>query len=483
MNKANEICITFNNNNSVTTAGLAGAETASWNWDTMKPSEAGAGTMTRLLCEMVIFLGLMAIQSGLLHPKFQGSQTARLVRLSLGPAIIGWWLCFPLRVPLKPFQDRTVIPGLFAGIMILKSCEWSFAIGPYHLRSLTFINGVPFWQKDPPPQSKLAPEDSESNWRDLALWVLLQFSAQRGFRWSWGPAGRGNERTFLQMVVELVRLQVTLLPCLAYMLYSQDWKTMGIDSQRPLVALGVPTFVGLGVIGSGLHSLSTMLVISTSLEMMNIMTVLPTYYLYPLAQRMGLSPRLSEQLNPAGFPRQFGPILELSSLAHFWGKTWHQKLRRPFLFCGGKPAMALARRFGASQSLQKACGVMGVFIVSGLFHELPMYAFQREPHPYPRKLFQSFPGSFLFFFVQSFGVILEPMIIPYIPKRLGGGRLWTAMFLFLTAPLFTRDVAQPAGMFSRYRVPQLWSWVDFLLPPALAAQVPPKPSINLISCP
>jgi len=476
MKKTDEICTTFNSSNCLTSSLIAGNETASWNWDTI-PTEAAAGKMATLTCEMVFFMGLMAIQCALLHPKFHGSLTTRLMRLSLGPVIIGWWLCYPFRVPLKPFQDRTVLPGSFAMMMILKSCEWTFAEGPYHLRSLKFVKGVPMWEKQPVP-FKLAPEDSESNWRDLTLWTLLQLSANRGFRWSWGPASRGNEHTFLKLVVESVRLHLMMLPCLAFVLYSQDWKTIDIDSRRPLLALGVPSFVGLRLIASGLHSLSTMFVIRTSLEMMNIISVLPTYYLYPLSQRMGLSPKISELLNPAGFPLLFGPISEFSSLAHFWAKTWHQKFRRPFLFCGGKPAMSLARRFGASESVQKACGVMGVFAVSGLLHEFPMYAFQREPHPHPRKLFKSLPGSFLFFFVQSFGLILEPMIIPYIPKRLGGGKLWAAMFLFLTAPLFTRDICQPGGMFSLYRMPQHWTWVDFLLPPILAAQVPPKPSIN-----
>jgi len=479
MNKSNEICTTFKSSNSFTTSLLAGNETASWNWDTI-PTEAAAGKMTTLTFEMVFITGLMVIQCALLHPKFHGSLTARLMRLSLGPVIIGWALCYPSRVPVKPFQDRSIFPGSIAPVMILKSCEWTFAEGPYHLRSLKFVKGVPMWEKEPAPL--IAPEESESNWRDLVLWTLLQFSSFCGFRWSWGPASRGNERTFLQLVVELVRLQLMLLPCLAFVLYSQDWKAIDIDPRRPLLALGVPSFVGLGLVASGMHSLSTMFVLRNTPQMLWIISVLPTYVLYPLSQRM-LSPKISELLNPAGFPSLFGPIFEFSSLAHFWGKTWHQKLRRSFLFCGGKPAMSLAKRFGASESVQKNCGFIGVFAVSGLLHELPMYVLQREPHPYPRKLFRSLPGSLLFFLMQSFGIILEPRIIPCIPKRLGGGKLWAAMFLLLTAPLFTRDIAQPGGLFSLHRMPQHWTWVDLLLPPLFAAQVPPKPSINLISCP
>jgi hypothetical protein len=100
-----------------------------------------------------------------------------------------------------------------------------------------------------------------------------------------------------------------------------------------------------------------------------------------------------------------------------------------------------------------------------------MHVFERAPHPHPRGLFKTFPGSFLFFFVQSFGLILEPMIIPYIPKRLGGAKLWTACFLFLTAPLFTRDICRPTGMFTQYHVPQEWTWLHILIPAPYATHV------------
>ncbi|KAA1135844.1 hypothetical protein PGTUg99_029512 [Puccinia graminis f. sp. tritici] len=436
-------------------------------WGTSQPAQ---GVLTRWLFEKVLFLSLMVVQCALLHPQFQHSSSARLTRLSLGPPIIGWWLCYPFRLPLLPFQDRNIFPGFLAAIMVFKSLEWAFSPGPYHIRTLKIVDGTPVWEKE--STTKIAPENSQSNnLADFALWTTLQFTSQRGFRWSWGPAGKGNENSFLQALLEIVRLQLVLLPCLGFVLYSQDWDSYDFDPRKPLLSLGVPSFRGLGLLAGGIHSACTMFVISCSIEMISALPVLSTYLLYPAAKRIGLPSKLVELANPANFPPQFGSLFELSSLAHFWGKSWHQKFRRPFLFCGGKPAMSLARALGGSANVQKISGVMGVFALSGLFHEYPMYAFQRAPHPYPRALFETLPASFLFFFLQSFGVILEPLIIPYVPRRLGGAKLWTAAFLLLTAPLFTRDICRPAGMFNQYRPPHMWTWMDVVIPVPIAARM------------
>ncbi|PLW24372.1 hypothetical protein PCASD_08372 [Puccinia coronata f. sp. avenae] len=432
---------------------------------------ARPGSTTSLILEAILVMSLMSIQSVLLHPKFEGSTASRLARLSLGPIIVGWWFYFPFRLPVQPLETRNILPGFAAGMMILKSLEWTFVAGPYHLRTLKTIDGVPFWVKEPAPMPSSC--GGKSDWRELALWTALQFQSFRGLRWSWGPSApiKGNQSTFTQSMLELARLQLVMLPCLAFLIHAQDRSTNSFDSMRALLDLGVPSFPGLRYVASGFHSICAMLVISSSIEMMSLIPVLSTYLLHPLAQKLGLSSQWCDLVNPQAFPPQFGPILEFSSLAHFWGKTWHQRFRRPFLFCGGKPAMALARFFGASPQIQKACGAMGVFVISGLLHEYPMHVFERAPHPHPRGLFKTFPGSFLFFFVQSFGLILEPMIIPYIPKRLGGAKLWTACFLFLTAPLFTRDICRPTGMFTQYHVPQEWTWLHILIPAPYATHV------------
>jgi hypothetical protein len=138
-------------------------------------TEPAQGVLTTWLFEKVFFISLMVVQCALLHPKFQNSSSARLTRLSLGPPIIGWWLCYPFRLPVQPFEDRNILPGFLAAIMIFKSIEWSFSPGPYHMRTLKIVEGTPVWEKD--SIVKISPESSQSHLADFALWTTLQFTS------------------------------------------------------------------------------------------------------------------------------------------------------------------------------------------------------------------------------------------------------------------------------------------------------------------
>ncbi|PLW36551.1 hypothetical protein PCANC_15489 [Puccinia coronata f. sp. avenae] len=435
--------------------------------------ETGRGTAgTRSgVYEVAFVTSLMAVQCALLHPTFQFSRSARLARLAAGPLLVGWWLCFPFRLPVQPFETRSILPAFLAGTMALKSIEWTFVAGPYHMRTLKIIHGVPWWMKEPPPEP--SPSDNKPGWSELALWTILQFNSQRGFRWSWGPASKGNQKSFLEALLELARLQAVMLPCLAFVLHSQDWTTHDFDSRRVFLDLGVPCFPGLKYVASVSHSVCAMLALSSSIEIISLIPVLCTYLVHPISEKAGLPETLSALVDPRNFPAQFAPLFGFSSLAHFWGNTWHQKLRRHFLFCGGKPAIALARSLCGSPRIQKASGTLAVFLLSGLFHEYLMYGLQRTPHPHPRELFKTFPGSLLFFAVQPLGLALEPMLATRIPKSLGGAKVWAACFLLLTAPLFTSDVCRPGGMFNQYRMPHEWTWLHFLIPAPFAARLLP----------
>lgn len=423
---------------------------SSSNWSVGFSGESLTVRPDSLLIEKITFYALTALQCGLLHPSLQHSSLARWLRLSLGPLNVCWWLCYPFRFATGASQaDVDWVSGFLATSMVFKVLEWTFTSGPYHIRNLKHVNGEPVWEKETVPSQK--PSSSKFCWSEFILWTGLAFTAQRGLRWSWGPTGKGNTNSFGKTLLEMARHQSIIFITFAFLVRSQDRSNYRIDPRSVLLELGVPSFPGLSLLAGCLHSTCCMFLISSAIEMMSYLLMVLTYLLYPLAQTIGLPSSLCELLNPKSYPPQFTSIFDLSSLAQFWGKTWHQKLRRPFIFCGGQPARSLARAVGASTNVQKIFGVLGAFTISGLFHEYPLYAFQRAPHPHPRVLFKTFPGSFLFFFVQSFGVILEPFIIPYIPKRLGGGRIWTASFLLLTAPMFTRDVCLPHGLLDQYQ--------------------------------
>jgi hypothetical protein len=146
---------------------------SSWQSISRDPAD---GIIAAYLSEKSMITSLMIVQCGLLHPKFQGSFSARLTRLSLGPLIIGWWLSYPFRLPVLPLlQDRNIFPGIMAAIMSFKSIEWTFASGPYYLRSLKTVDGVPVWEQNSPVQ--LSSEKNQSGWGDLILWTGLLFTS------------------------------------------------------------------------------------------------------------------------------------------------------------------------------------------------------------------------------------------------------------------------------------------------------------------
>lgn len=68
-----------------------------------------------------------------------------------------------------------------------------------------------------------------------------------------------------------------------------------------------------------------------------------------------------------------------------------------------------------------------------------IHAIARKPHPSPHFYFEEFPGSMFYFLMQPVGIILEPYIIPHIPRCLGGGWIWVFIFTLITATPFRKQ--------------------------------------------
>lgn len=67
-------------------------------------------------------------------------------------------------------------------------------------------------------------------------------------------------------------------------------------------------------------------------------------------------------------PQLFDHIFSSKSLTDFWGKHWHQALRRTLNIFGGYPAFWLGSWI--SKEAAKIFALFGVFTASGLFHEV-----------------------------------------------------------------------------------------------------------------
>jgi len=68
------------------------------------------------------------------------------------------------------------------------------------------------------------------------------------------------------------------------------------------------------------------------------------------------------------------------------------------------------------------------------------------------------------FALQGLGALIEPIVIPHIPKRLGGGKLWTICFLLVTVPFFSNQVSKPARLFSIFTPLDQWNILHLFVP-------------------
>lgn len=118
--------------------------------------------------------------------------------------------------------------------------------------------------------------------------------------------------------------------------------------------------------------------------------------------------------SPASWPPLMENPFAADSMHSFWGRRWHQLLRRPLIVLGGIPASWIAGDIGM---------LCGTFVVSGLFHEASMYAMDRGLDL----------GGFLFFAIQGPILILERVWRQVTKRRVHGwiGRLWVYIVIFI----------------------------------------------------
>ncbi|KIY72002.1 hypothetical protein CYLTODRAFT_389499 [Cylindrobasidium torrendii FP15055 ss-10] len=119
-------------------------------------------------------------------------------------------------------------------------------------------------------------------------------------------------------------------------------------------------------------------------------------------------------------PSQWPPVLDnpwiSESLHELWATRWHQLLRQTFLVYGGYPGRWIAGNLGM---------LFGVFIASGLFHELGMYGMGHGIDH----------ATIKFFMAQAPFMMLERVFKRVTGRRIHGwpGRLWVYLIMYVLA--------------------------------------------------
>ena len=134
--------------------------------------------------------------------------------------------------------------------------------------------------------------------------------------------------------------------------------------------------------------------------------------------------------DPTQWPPFFDAPWRATSVTHFWGRRWHQWLRKTFLILGGYPLSFIFGRVGI---------VLGAFFVSALFHHIGLIILNSK---------SEFWRMLVGFGMMGVVILIEDLF-KYLTGRMvqgPAGWVWTMGWILLWSNVFT-DGSMRAGGF------------------------------------
>ncbi|KAG6918962.1 hypothetical protein DXG01_010201 [Tephrocybe rancida] len=152
--------------------------------------------------------------------------------------------------------------------------------------------------------------------------------------------------------------------------------------------------------------------------------------------------------DPSLWPPAFKTPWLSTSLTEFWAKRWHQLFRDIFIAIGGKPLSLLLGRAG---------GVLGVFTISGILHDIGLWGMGRGAD------FLNVGG---FFIINGLGLCLEQLWRSFTGRRVGGwsGRVWTLVWVIGWGHILV-DAWATKGLMGSAFFPQNWRLTTYIFGP------------------
>ncbi|KAH9809849.1 hypothetical protein DFH28DRAFT_1185763 [Melampsora americana] len=344
--------------------------------------------------------------------------------LSLTSVFLLWLTPLNFSILITIPLDYCFLPLTKNGALNLPLAVWSF-----HLATKSLEWGITdgywagkYWNKltsDSSSTSKVivpSPSTEVKSWTEIATWTTQQFLSYRGYQYGWGLKPRHGVPTVLELILRSIISNCVRGVSIAFI-------TMARDKGSPdqvLATIGLPDFPLRSLLAEGFSTLSFGSLLIGGVDATFCQYGLLCHGVHWLGSFIPIPKLILNMFDPNSFQYAFNSPHTATSLSWFWGKGWHQLFRRNFLMI---------------------CGLFGCFFISGLLHEFIPHAMAQKPHPFPHRYFQEFPAALLYFLVQPIGIILEPYIIPHIPRKLGGGWLWVLLFTLLTATPFSKQYA------------------------------------------
>ncbi|KIJ18063.1 hypothetical protein PAXINDRAFT_110500 [Paxillus involutus ATCC 200175] len=304
--------------------------------------------------------------------------------------------------------------------LAIRACAWATVQEPYQRTD-----------------ERLSPQSSQghqgkagSSSISTALWnawdLLLNV---RGVGWNWS---RGL--IFPQSAFETrSRTAFVLLSAIRFVVYALAW-----DASLQAIRMFFPEEFSSSTGGSIYDpSLSPILQLLRCLSISALAVWMAYFAIEWVYQLQAILFVTLLQQRPSQWPPLFNSPWLSTSLSDFWARRWHQMLRHILLTLGGRPFGYLFGRLG---------GIIGVFLLSGIFHEIVLRSLERG-------------GNSLvvigFFVMNGVGVVLERIWKRVCGRRVGGtwGWIWTFSWMALWGVPMVDEWAK-AGWFGDETFPQ-----------------------------
>lgn len=406
---------------------------------------------------MKVFLLLTFVLCAWTHPRYYRSRLATLTRAPLTLATVTWWLCYPFTFPVKPQENNQAANvGQFTLCFLLmtKCLDWGLFSGPQQRRT---------WVRNSDGKSGRWESTEKDLNAQVGIGALLehiffQLTSLRGSQFPWGHFSEINTNTWSADLSRFVLCQFYSLAVLAGLLYVK--KISPNSMTHWFINRGLPLPI-ISLVTPCVESFFLITCLMAATESANSSLAVLAHLLHPVLSVFGFPKVICEFTDPVYYPPLFGNPLELNSVSQFWGRIWQQVFRRSFIVFGAFPLAGIGRAMGASRERQKTIGFIGAFVASGFLHAGPLYVM---PDVTGNISLQDKISVFLCFVVQGIGSLVEPTIIPLVPKSLGGGSLWAFFFLTGTLQLFSSPVCKPGRVLDMFQPLDEWNLRTLVTP-------------------
>ncbi|MBW0527813.1 hypothetical protein O181_067528 [Austropuccinia psidii MF-1] len=365
-----------------------------------------------------------------------------------------------------------IVTSIATFYLALKSFEWATLKRSNQLSNLKKIKkNLYIWESHPQihhqnqnqnqnqqnqNQNQQTQNQSNSN-LNLIWWSIWQITSLRGLRFDWSPKIPCQNYNQIYLLKRIFLTKLLGFITTALIVTIRDSKSSR-SSLALLNLLHLPNnSILLNIFAELIYTLAFGIHVASSMDNKVTLIILLNHFLYKSCLHLSLPNPICDYLNPLHWPLFYHDPHLSSNLADFWGKRWHQILRQVFKQ-GGKFFSKLASILDTSSNSQKIASLFGTFFFSALLHEYIFWTSLRPQNSSFSTLFQILPGSLIFFILQPIGILLEPYLIPLIPKKLGGGTLWTGLFLLSTATLFRRHWISVGHYDHQFPPLSNWNW-------------------------